>query len=139
MKLVELLVRSDSNRFAKKANRGRNMATEGHRYAGRKEIWSRIRRWFRYVNQRPREGLNDFEIEMRLAEDLKNCHEGRDEILDFQVGKEMRSLWDLKDCQQDSQGISNCQLGNEMRSLRDLTDYQEGSERFSVCQVGKET
>jgi hypothetical protein len=40
MKLVELLVRSDSNRFSRKANRGNNMATEGRRYAGRKELWS---------------------------------------------------------------------------------------------------
>jgi hypothetical protein len=37
MKLVELLVRSDSSRFARKANRDSNMATEGRRYAGRKE------------------------------------------------------------------------------------------------------
>jgi hypothetical protein len=40
MKLVELLVQSDSNRFARKENRGSNMATEGRRYAGRKELWS---------------------------------------------------------------------------------------------------
>jgi hypothetical protein len=40
MKLVELLVRSDSSRFSKKANRGNNMATEVRRYAGRKELWS---------------------------------------------------------------------------------------------------
>jgi hypothetical protein len=36
MKLVTLLVRSDSNRFARKADRDNTMVTEGHRHAGRK-------------------------------------------------------------------------------------------------------
>jgi hypothetical protein len=31
MRLVELLVRSDNSRFARKANRDNAMATEGHR------------------------------------------------------------------------------------------------------------
>jgi hypothetical protein len=39
MKLVELLVWSDSSKFSRKSNRGSKMATEGHRYAGRKELW----------------------------------------------------------------------------------------------------
>jgi hypothetical protein len=79
------------------------------------------------------------ENEMGSAEDLKNCQEGREEIPNFQVGKELRSAEDLTDCQEDSQGISHCQLGNEMRSLRDLIDCQEGSERFPIFQVGKGT
>jgi hypothetical protein len=36
MKLETLLVRSDSGRFARKEDRDNNMATEGHRHAGRK-------------------------------------------------------------------------------------------------------
>jgi hypothetical protein len=84
-------------------------------------------------------GLSDEENELGSAEDLKNCQEGREEILVFQVGNEMRSLRDLMDCQEDSQGILHFQLGNEMRSLRDLIDCQEGSERFPFFQVGKET
>jgi hypothetical protein len=36
MKLETLLVRSDSNRFARKADRDSTMVTEGHRHAGRK-------------------------------------------------------------------------------------------------------
>jgi hypothetical protein len=37
MKLETLLVQSDSSRFARRADRDNNMATEGHRYAGRKK------------------------------------------------------------------------------------------------------
>jgi hypothetical protein len=37
-------------------------------------------------------GLNDEENELGSAEDLKNCQEGREEILVCQVGNEMRSL-----------------------------------------------
>jgi hypothetical protein len=36
MKLVILLVQSDSNRFARKADRDNTMVTEDHRHAGRK-------------------------------------------------------------------------------------------------------
>jgi hypothetical protein len=147
MKLVKLLVRSDSSRFSRKANRNNNMATEGHRYARRRtsELWSQedIDEELSYIKREiarlelklrqdkkmvqvceleAREGLNDFEIEMRSTQDLKNCHEGRDEIPDFSVGNKLRSLQGLTDCQEDSQGISHCQLGNGMRSLRYLED-----------------
>jgi hypothetical protein len=64
---------------------------------------------------------------MGSAEDLKHCQEGREEIPNFQVGKELRSTEDLTDCHEDSQGISHCQVGNGLRSLRDLIDCQEGS------------
>jgi hypothetical protein len=40
MKLDTLKMWSDSNRFARRENRGNNMATKGRRYAGRREIWS---------------------------------------------------------------------------------------------------
>jgi hypothetical protein len=40
MKLETLGMQSDSSKFSRKANRSSNMATEGHRYAGRKELWS---------------------------------------------------------------------------------------------------
>jgi hypothetical protein len=36
MKLVELLVWSDSSRFSRKENRDNTMVTEGHRHAGKK-------------------------------------------------------------------------------------------------------
>jgi hypothetical protein len=36
MKLVTLLVQSDSNRFARKADKDNTMVTEDHRHAGRK-------------------------------------------------------------------------------------------------------
>jgi hypothetical protein len=38
MNLEPLLMQSDSNRFARRANRDSNMATEGHRFAGRKGL-----------------------------------------------------------------------------------------------------
>jgi hypothetical protein len=77
-----------------------------------------LKRWLRYA-----ENLNGPEEEMvqvcepetgrdlselGSAEDLKNCQEGREEILDCQVGNELRSLRDLRDCHEDSQGISHC-------------------------------
>jgi hypothetical protein len=40
MKLETLRMQSDNNRFSRKANRGNKMATEGRRYAGRRELWS---------------------------------------------------------------------------------------------------
>jgi hypothetical protein len=38
MKLEPLLVQSDSNKFSRRANRDSNMATEGHRFVGRKGL-----------------------------------------------------------------------------------------------------
>jgi hypothetical protein len=120
-----------------------------------KELMSRrqrrlLRRWLRHAEKlnRPEErvhicepetgrNLSDDEDEMGSAEDLKHCQEGREEIPDFQVGKELRSTKDLTDCHEDSQGISHCQVGNGTISLRDLTDCQEGNSKFPVCQVGK--
>jgi hypothetical protein len=52
--------------------------------------------------------LSDAEDELGLAEDLKHCPEGREEIPNFQVGKELRSAEDLTDCHEDSQRISHC-------------------------------
>jgi hypothetical protein len=84
------------------------------------------------------ESLNDLENELGSVEDVNNCQEGREEILNFQEGNEFRSLRDLTYCQEDSQGISHCQLGNERRSLRDIEDCLEGSEDISYCQVGRD-
>jgi hypothetical protein len=147
MKLVTLLVQSDSSRFARRENRGSNKATEGRRFAGRKnsELWSqkdideelaeikadidKLELWMWQDKKmvqvcEPKTGkfLGE-ENELGSAGDLKNCQEGKEEeIPNYQVGNEIRSLRDLIDCHEDSQGISHCQLGNEMRSLRDLTD-----------------
>jgi hypothetical protein len=77
--------------------------------------------------------LGDAKEEMGSDENLKNYQEGREEIPNFQVGKELRSLWGLTDCHEDSREISHCQEGNGSRSLWDLIDYQEGSERFPNC------
>jgi hypothetical protein len=163
MKLVELMMRSDNNRFARKANRGSNMATEGHRHVGKKstrrkhagmdrelaEIMAKIDELKLKLRQDKRmiydyepetgEGLDDDEEdELGSSEDLKDCQEGRKEEIPFcQEGNELRSVEDLKDCREDSQGISNCQLGNDKRSLRDLEDCQEGSGSILNCQVGR--
>jgi hypothetical protein len=160
LKLETLRMRSDNSRFSRKENRGSNMATEGRRYARRKELWSqedideeltyikreivrlKLKLWQNkkmiYVCEpETGRGLDDFENELGSAEDLKNCHEGREEIPDCQEGNELRSLRDLTACQEDIQGISHCQLGNDKRSLRDLEDCQVGSGSISDCQVGR--
>jgi hypothetical protein len=46
--------------------------------------------------------LSEAEDEMGLVEDLKNYQEGREEILDYQVGKELRSSQGLIDYHEDS-------------------------------------
>jgi hypothetical protein len=90
-----------------------------------------LKRWLRYAENLngPEEemvqvcepetgrGLSDGENELGSAEDLKNCQEGREEILFLEVGNELRSLWDLRDCHEESQEISHCHLGNDMSSL----------------------
>ena len=128
MRLVELLVWSDINKFARKENRDNNMATEGHRHAGRKikaekctgmdrelaKIMEKIYELKLKLQQdkkmvqvcEPKIGRSI--SEMGSFEDLKNCQEGKEEIPDCQEGNEMRSLWDLRDCHEDSQGISHC-------------------------------
>jgi hypothetical protein len=50
-------------------------------------------------------GLSDEEDEMGSVEDLKNCHEGRDEIIACQEGNGLRSLQGLTDCQEDNHRI----------------------------------
>jgi hypothetical protein len=112
-----------------------------------------LRKWLRYAeNLRPIEEeemvqvcepeigeIFGVENEMRSADDLKDCHEGREEeILVCQEGNELRSAEDLTDCHEDSQETLHCQLGNEMRSLRDLEDCQEGSGSNEDCQEGRD-
>jgi hypothetical protein len=48
------------------------------------------------------EGLEDEEDELGSDEDLKDCQEGRVEILFFQEGNKLRSAEDLTDCHEDS-------------------------------------
>jgi hypothetical protein len=103
-------MRSDSSRFARKANRGSNRATEGRRYAGRKELWSQedmdeelayikreimrleLKLWqdkkmVQVCEPETGESLNDLENELGSAEDLKHCQEGSRRFPDCQVGK----------------------------------------------------
>jgi hypothetical protein len=81
---------------------------------------------------------DDDEDELGSSDDLKDCHEGKEEeITACQEGNELRSAEDLKDCHEDSEGISHCQLGNDQRSLRDLEDCQEGNKSMLNCQVGR--
>jgi hypothetical protein len=128
-----------------------------------------LRRWLRYAGDlkateeeemicycwpetgRSLDDWDDEEDEMRSSEDLKSCHEDREEeIPDCQEGNELRSLRDLTYCQEDSEGISNFQQGNrrfpicqvgeeiEMRSAEDLMDCQEDSKETMHCQLGNE-
>jgi hypothetical protein len=147
MKLVTLIVQSDSSRFARREYRDNNMATEGRRFARRKnsELWSQkdideelaeIKADIDKLELRMRQDKKMVQVcepetgkflgeenELGLIGDLKNFQEGREEeIPNCQVGNEMRSLRDLTDCHEDNQGISHWHLGNEMRSLWDLTD-----------------
>jgi hypothetical protein len=104
MKLEALRMQSD-NIFSRKENKGNNRATEGRRYAGRRELWSHedidehladikrepvrleLKLWqdkkmVQACEPETGENLDDFENELGSAEDLKHCQEGREEILD---------------------------------------------------------
>jgi hypothetical protein len=107
MRLVELLVQSDSSRFSRRANRDITMVIEGHRHAGKKskteklaemdkelyELKAKIEKLELRMRQDKKmvqvceletgRGLDDEEDELGSAEDLKNCQEGREKIPDF--------------------------------------------------------
>jgi hypothetical protein len=96
MKLVELLVWSDSNRFSRRANRDNNMDIEGRRYAGRKnlELWSRKeQRDIAYIKKEIER------IELQIRQDKKMV-----QVCELEIGKflnednEMGSFEDLKHC-----------------------------------------
>jgi hypothetical protein len=112
MKLKHSRVQSDNNKFARRADRDSDMATEGRRYAENKILELMVKRqckllrwWLRPAENlnRPEKrvqvcepetgrNLNDAEDEMGSAEDLKHCQEGREEIPNCQVGNELISL-----------------------------------------------
>ena len=161
MKLETLLMRSDSNRSATKADRGRKMATEGHRKKSKAEKLAEMDReltdiraeieklklWMRQDEELVQvfepetgKGLDDWddeEEELGSSDDLKDCHGGREvEIPYGQEDSELRSTENLKDWHEDSQETLHFQLGNERRSDEDLEDCQEGSESIEDCQEG---
>jgi hypothetical protein len=153
MKLVELLVQSDSNRSTREADRHIKMATEGHRHAGKKstgrkragmdreltEIMEKIdelelklrqdKKMVQVCEPETRESLDDEENELESADDLKHCQEGREEIPNCQEGNELRSLRDLEDCQEGSVSIKDYQVGRDenQRLFESLMDSKESS------------
>jgi hypothetical protein len=156
MKLVELIMRSDSSRSARRADRDSRMATERHRHAEKKssklmravemdkelaDIRAEIERLESLMRQNeelvevcePETGkdLDDDDDdwdELGSTDDLKHCRLGKkEEILVSQEGNRLRSVEGLKDCREDSQGISNCQLGKETE-MRSAEDLMDCQE-----------
>jgi hypothetical protein len=161
-------LQSDSNRFARRADRDNTMATEGHRYAERKnpELMSATEREKELADIR--EKMEELELRMRQNTkqrwvyewpmkklkmkwpvkelmDRRQCRllkgwlrhtenlDGPKEMVQIcepETGRdlnELRSAEDLKNCQESREEILDCQVGKGLRSLQDLRDYQEDS------------
>jgi hypothetical protein len=153
MKLEPLLVQSDSNRFARRANRDNNMATEGHRFAGRKGLdlmsdaeWDEE---LAEMNAR----LDEIAIEMR--------HDRRSRWMYEWPMKKAKAKWPVKELMVIRQGrllrgwlryaenlngpeeemvqVCEPETGrnlSELGSAEDLKNCQEGGEEIPDCQVG---
>jgi hypothetical protein len=151
MRLVELLVWSDTCRVARRADRDNTMVTEGHRHAGRKsqaeklaELRVDIENLALKMQQKDKP-RRVYEWPMK-EEKIKMASQGVDgqkttkdvnrmvEVCKPETGRglddfenELGSAEDLKHCQEGREEIPNFQEGNELRSLQGLTDCHEDS------------
>jgi hypothetical protein len=97
MRLVELLVRSDSSRFARKANRDSAMATEGRRKKSKAEKLAEMDRELADI----RAEIEKLELRMRQDEELVQvCEPETGKGLDDDEEDELGSSDDLKNCQE---------------------------------------
>jgi hypothetical protein len=96
-----------------------------------------LRRWLRNAENlsdteeevvyicEPKVGRNLHDEEERSIKDLVDCQEGRDELLDCQVGNKKRSSKDLIDCQEGRDESSDW----KMRLFESLLDLVESSDQ----------
>jgi hypothetical protein len=153
MKLEPLLVQSDSKRFARRANRDNNMATEGHRFAGRKglDLMSHAEWDEELAEMNAR--LDEIAIEMR--------HDRRSRWMYEWPMKKAKAKWPVKELMVIRQGrllrgwlryaenlngleeemvqVCEPETGrnlSELGSVEDLKSCQEGREEIPNCQVG---
>jgi hypothetical protein len=155
MKLEPLLVQSDNNRFVMRANRDNNMATEGHRFVGRKGL----------------DLMSDAEWDEELAEmnmrldeiAIEMWHDRRSRWMYEWPMKKAKEKWPVKELMvirqrrllrgwlsyaenlngPEEEMVQVCEPENgrnlsELGSAGDLKNCQEGGEEILDCQVGNE-
>jgi hypothetical protein len=158
MKLEMLKMQSDSNKFARKANRDSSMATKGCRDAERKnpELMSTVERGKELVDIRER--IEEPELKMRRDKKPRWVYEWpmkkpkmKWPVKQLMVIRQHRLLrrWlryaeNLKTTEEEMVQICEPQTGdilgeeNELGSAGDLKHCQEGRREIPVFQVGNE-
>jgi hypothetical protein len=162
MKLVELLVQSDSSRFARKADRDNTMVTEGHRHAGRKSKAEKLAEMDKEMDKELYELKADIEkLELKMRQDkrsrwmyewpMKKAKE-KWPVKELMVRGQRRLLkrWlryaeNLNGPEEEMIQVCEPETGrglddfeNELGSAEDLKNCQEGREEIPDCQVGNE-
>jgi hypothetical protein len=74
MKLETLLVRSDSNRFARRADRDSAMTTKGHRHAGKKSKAEKLAEMDKKLYE-IRADIENLELKIRQDKKLRWVYE----------------------------------------------------------------
>jgi hypothetical protein len=145
-----------SNKFSRRADRDSNMATEGHRYAGRKSpgMMSTAERGKELADIRER--MEELELRMQQNTRSRWVHEWpmkpkvKWPVKELMARRQHRLLrgWlrhvENLDGPEEMVQICEPETGkiideeNEMGSAGDLKNYQGGREEIPNCQVGKE-
>jgi hypothetical protein len=157
MKLETLLVRSDNNRFARKADRDNTMVTEGHRHAGRKSKAEKLAKMDKELTE-IRVDIENLELRMQQKAKPRWVYEWpmkepkvKWPIKELMVRRQRRLLkgWlrytenlngpeeMVQVCEPETwRGLNDAE--SELGLVGDLTNCQEGREEIPVCQVGNE-
>jgi hypothetical protein len=156
MNLETLLVRSDSNRFARKADRDSTIVTEGHRHARRKSKAEKLAEMDKELAE-IRADIENLALQMRKKEKPRWVYEwpmrkakAKWPVKELMAGRQRRLLkgWfrHAENLDGPEEVVQMCEpetgdiLGeeNELGSAEDLKNCQEGREEIPVCQVGNQ-
>ena len=149
MKLETLLVRSDNNRFARKADRDITMVTEDHRHAGRKSKAEKLAEMDKEIYE-IRADIEKLELWMQQKENMRWVYEWPMKepkikwiVKDLMVRRQHRLLkgWLRYDenldgpeemvqvCEPETgRGLNDAE--NELGSSEDIKNFQEGREEI---------
>jgi hypothetical protein len=148
MKLVTLLVQSDSNRFARKEDRDNTMVTEGHRHAGRKSKAEKLAEMDKELYELKAD-IEKLELQMRQDKRSRWMREWpmkkpkeKWPVKELMVRRQRRLLkrWlryaeNLNGPEEEMVQVCEPETGrdlSEMRSFEDLKNCQEGREKFQI-------
>jgi hypothetical protein len=154
MKLVTLLMQSDSSRFARKADRDITMVTEDHRHAGKKSKAKKLAEMDKELYE-IRADIEKLELRMRHDKKPRWVYEwpmkepkAKWPVKELMVRRQRRLLkgWlrhteNLNGPEEEMVQVCEPKTGrnlSEMGLVEDLKNYQEGREEIPDCQVGNE-